>query len=165
MVESMRTRLPLALLCAGAAGALVAPVAGAHATFSGSVCDMLSTAQVAKLHAPTVCTPKSLMGTTSTTSFGLWQPTAPGGARLSITVVEWKNAKGLAVAQKAMKSLPGDVKPVKGIGTLAYESALGSQIAVNFLVGKTVVNMQLQSSAPVSAASFNAAAKVLARKL
>ena len=161
-----RFRLTIALLCVGLAGVCAAPSAGAHATFSGTVCDMLSPGQVAALHAPATCTPRSLKGSESTTSFGLWQPATPGGAHLSVTVVEWDSAKKLAVAQKAMQSLPGTVQKVKGIGTIAYESALGNQMVVNFLVGHAVVSVQLQSPKPLSSAvPFNAAAKAIAAKL
>jgi hypothetical protein len=134
---------------------------------AGNVCTMLSSAQVARLHAPPTCTPKSSKGVGNTTSTGFWLPTAPGGARLTVTVVEWTNAKQFAAAQKQVKALPGEVQPVKGIGTAAYESAVGNQIVVNFVRGRTIVNMLLQSPPKTLAgtAAFNAAAKAIAAKL
>jgi hypothetical protein len=156
------TRLSLALLVAGLAGICAAPGASA----AGTVCDMLTPAQLSALHAPKACTPKTLTAADNQTSFGFWQPTTPGGARLAITVVSWKSAKQLAVATKTIRSLPGTVQTIKGIGTVAYESSLGSQIAINFVKGHTVVNMQLQSAKPLrSAAPFNAAAKAVAARV
>ena len=157
----------LTLLCAGSAGVCAAPAASAHATATGNVCTMLSTAQIAALHAPATCTPRSSKGSGNTTSTGFWLPSAPGGARLTITVVDWTNAKQFAAAQKQVKALPGDVQPVKGIGTVAYESTVGNQIVVNFVRGHTIVNMLLLAPQKTLAGTgaFNAAAKAIAAKL
>jgi hypothetical protein len=169
MVEAMRRqrlRLTLMLLCAAAAGVCAVPAADAQATFSGTVCSMLSSSQVAALHAPSACTARTLKGAGNTTAYGLWQPTTVGGAHLSITVVTWANAKKLSSAEKTIKALPGTVKTIKGIGSVAYESSLGNQIVVNFVKGKSVVNMQLQSPTSIAGAgAFNAAAKSIAGKL
>jgi hypothetical protein len=166
MVEHMRRqriRLGLTLLCAGAAGVCAVPAAGAHATFSGSVCSMLSSSQVSALHATGTCTPRTLKGSTSTAAYGVW---AGSGARLSVTIVTWGSAKKLAAAEKTLKSLPGDVEPVKGIGSLAYESVLPNAIAVNFVKGTNIVSVQLVSATgSVATGPFTSAAKTIARKV
>lgn len=72
------------------------------------------------------------------------------------------------IGKKNMNRLPGPAKNVGGIGSLAYESgADGSTLAaINFIVGKDIVDINLRAvQPPTSLAALNALAKAIAAQL
>jgi hypothetical protein len=75
------------------------------------------------------------------------------------------DAAGLQQAKKSLGQFP-NAKKVSGIGSLAYESTGGNPVVLNFVVGKDVVDIGLQTKQPLkSLAALNTLAKLIAGKL
>lgn len=161
----MRTTLTVAFAAAG----LLVFSATAGASFGGNACTVVSAKQVAAFGISGPCTPTKHGVAGFTASLGIWNLTSRT-AHLSIAVNTYSSKSGpyWQVAMQTLDKLPGTVKKVKGIGSLAYESGgAGSSIsAINFVVGNRIVSVNLRSpKASKSLHAFNAMAKSIAAKL
>ena len=160
-------------LVLGLAALTVVPAAQAsarHAAFRGTVCNMLSANQVAPLHVPTSCKPKTIKGSYSTIYNGTWSQASRSGAGFVVNVAVFPSTTSpvYQIALQHLSVLPGKSKKVSGIGSKAYESGAdgGLLTSINFIVGRSIVNMALRSTHPVtSLGAFNALAKSVAAKV
>lgn len=155
----------LVALVAGAA--LAAPSAYASRAFSGNPCHLVSAKQLASVGISGSCKPTTLHGPGLTNSTAIWSLTPT--QHLSVAVNTYPSASGAAwsVAMKTLRLLPGGQgKKVSGIGSLAYEAGGdGTMAAINFVVGKQIVNINLGAKKAPSMSAFNALAKSVAAKL
>ena len=140
--------------------------AGARTAFSGDVCSLLTLKQVATVNVtPLKCTnQKPIKGSGGTLYYGNWGGTglAP---HLAVSIDAHTDATGLQQAKAALGHFP-NAKKVSGIGSVAYESTAGNPAMLNFIIGKDVVEIGLQTKQPLkSVAAFNALAKAIAGKL
>lgn len=152
-------------LVAGAA--LVAPSAYASRAFSGNPCHLVSAKQLASVGISGSCKPTTLNGPGFTVNTAIWNLTST--PHLSVGVHTYPSASGAAwsVAMKTLRILPGGQgKKVSGIGSLAYETGGdGTVAAINFVVGKQIVSINLGAKKAPSMSVFNALAKSVAAKL
>ena len=150
--------IALAVCAAGSASA---------ASSSMNVCGMLTAKQVAAIGVPTNCKATSLTGPGITSHTGTWGGSGPTAAHLGVSVVTYSNATLFQLGMRTLDKLPGIAKKVAGIGTLAYESgADGSTLAaINFVVGKTIVGINLRTTKPPkSLAQLDAIATTIAKQ-
>ncbi len=166
--RSALTVVLASLIAAVVAGA--APTASAkpdaRVAFSRDVCSLLTLKQVASVNVtPLKCTnQKPIKGSGSTNYYATWGGTglAP---HLAVSIVAYTNATAFQQAKAFLGQFPG-AKKVSGIGSVAYESTAGTPYMLNFIVGKNVVDLGLQTKQPLkSAAAFSALAKAIAGKL
>jgi hypothetical protein len=152
-----------------AAAAVMAPLSSAHAAFSGNVCGLLSTSEVATVHVtPLSCTARRpIKGPFSTSYSGNWGSTSTLAPHLTVFVVTFSNSTALQIARKNLAVSPyAHVKKVSGIGSSAYSSYSGVAAEVNFVSGDTTVTIVLRSSRALhSATPLTTLARVIAGKL
>jgi hypothetical protein len=134
--------------------------------FSGDVCGLLTSQQAASVKVtPLKCSSqKPIKGSAGTLYYGNWGGTglAP---HLSVSVNVTSDAAALQQARKFLGQFP-HAKKVSGIGSLAYESTAGDPAMLNFVVGKDVVNLGLQTKQPLtSVATLTALGTAIAAKL
>jgi hypothetical protein len=146
--------------------AAASPASGARVAFSGDVCGLLTSEQVASVKVtPLKCSSqKPIKGSGGTLYYGNW-----GGSglapHLSVSITLHSDAAGLQQAKTFLGQFP-HAKKVSGIGSLAYESTVGDPAMLNFVVGKDVVDIGLQTKQPLkSMAALTAIGKAIAAKL
>jgi hypothetical protein len=152
------------LLCAAAAAGPSS--SDARLAFSGNVCGLLTSKQVATVKVtPLKCSSqKPIKGSGGTLYYGNWGGTGLA-SHLSVSVDVHGDAAGLQQAKKFLGQFP-HAKKVSGIGSLAYESTAGDPAMLNFVVGNVVVNVGLQTKQPLtSMAALTALGKAIAAKL
>lgn len=155
------------LAVAAAAAAITTPAALASGAFSGNPCALVSAKQVAAFGIPASCKPTTLRGPGFTVNSATWNLTSPT-QHLSVGVHTYATSSGAGwnAAMQTLRILPsGQGKKVSGIGSLAYEAAGGGTTAINFVVGKQIVNVTLRTTKPLSLQAFNVFAKSVAAKL
>jgi hypothetical protein len=161
-----KLRHPCALAVAAAIAVVLAvPMASARTAFSGNVCSLLTAKQVAAVHVPSKCTRRTSSRSGSTDYYGTWG--SASGPRLSVSVDAFQSTTSPAfkLATKYLGQLR-NAKKVSGVGSLAWESSVGTVTMVNFVVGHDVCNLGLTTAQPVkSLAPVIALAKAIATKL
>jgi hypothetical protein len=96
----------------------------------------------------------------------IWNLTRTPHLSVSVHTYAKPSGPAWAVAMQTLKILPGvQASKVRGIGSVGYETADGAAAAINFVVGKQIVNIQLHAKQAVSLMAFNAFAKSVAAKL
>jgi hypothetical protein len=142
----------------------------AAAAFSGNPCSLVSSKQVASFGIPPQCKSTTLKASGLSSSNATWAgaltPTSP---HLSISVATYESTSSPLwnLGLQTLDKLPGGpAKKVSGIGSLAYESSGTSINAINFVVGKQIVDINMRTaSAPKSRAAFEALAKAVAKEV
>lgn len=156
-----------ALVALAVAAVVAAPAAYASRAFSGNPCSLVTGKQLAAFGISGSCKPTTLSGPGFTASTAIWNLTST--PHLSVGVHTYASASGPAwdIAMKTLKLLPGGQgRKVSGIGNVAYETGGGSAIAaINFVVGKQIVNVNLHAKGAVSLNQLDALAKSVAAKL
>ena len=158
-----KLRIAMVLTAVAAAGMTVST---AHAAFSGKVCNLLTSKQVAAVHvSPLKCTPQKSFGSAYSTNYsGTWGAIRGLGPHLTVVVVLYKNTTYFQAAKNNLKL--GYTKKVSGIGSAAYESYGGVLAQMSFVVGRYIATLNLRTSKSLkSVAAFNALAKVIAKQL
>ncbi len=158
-VTALMTFAPAA--SAGAASATVRVSA-----FSGQVCSLLTSSQVAAVHVmPLKCTAqKPIKGSGGTFYYGNWGGTALA-PHLAVSIAAYTDATALQQAKTNLGRF-ANAKKVTGIGSVAYESTGGTSSTLNFVVGKYVCEVGLQTKRPLkTAAAFDAVGEAIAAKL
>jgi hypothetical protein len=155
----------LGSLLVGAVAA-ASTASSARLAFSGDVCSLLTSKQVASVKVtPLKCSgQKPIKGSGGTLYYGSWGGTglAP---HISVSVNVTSGAAGLQQAKKFLGQFP-HAKKVSGVGSLAYVSTSGDPAMLNFVVGKNVVDLGVQTKQPLtSVAALTALGKAIAAKL
>jgi hypothetical protein len=160
-------------LVLGLAALTVAPGAQASASraaLNGTVCNTLSAKQVTTVHVSSSCRPKTIKGSFNTLYSGIWSQPSKPGVELTVSVAVFPSTSSPAyqIGLQHMSVLPGKSKKVSGIGSKAHESGAdgGLLSSINFVVGRSIVNIGLRSAHPLtSLGAFNALAKSVAAKV
>lgn len=155
----------LALVCALAATA----TAEARSSFTGDVCGLASAKQAAPLTgSPSHCTKSPASpGPGSTLYAAVWSGVTATSPRLQVTVAVYTDKGALQLARRNLKQgLPGGTpRPLRGVGTAAYEASGPAGAGIHFGLDKYVVYMTLTGKASRSTAQLEAIAKSIAAKL
>ena len=158
-----------------ALGALVFTVSAAArpVPFTGNVCKYVPSAKVTAMNGVSAkCsnTPAA-PGLGSKIYVGDWAGKTKRSPSVQVTIASYTDTGALQLATRNLKQgLPGGTpKPLKGIGTGAFEATAAYQTGIHFAVGKYIVYMSLNdvgaNPPPVERTKLEALAKSLAAEL
>lgn len=138
-------------LVAVALGALVFAVSAAArpVPFTGNVCKYVPSAKVTAINGVSAkCTndpPSAGLG--SKLYIGNWAGKTKKSPSVQVTIASYTDTGALQLATRNLKQgLPGGTpKPLKGIGTAAFEATGAFETGIHFAVGKYIVYMSLNA--------------------